>query len=85
MLWGDLDCDDDVDEQDAMTSLHHASGVTIAQEPGCSPIGSALGVLTFGDVNCDGRTGALDALGLLLYRAGAPNPASGCPPIGSPV
>ncbi len=42
--WGDVDCDGDVDAVDALKILRKVANLSVLQEPGCPPVGSAVGV-----------------------------------------
>ncbi len=46
LVWGDLDCDGDVDAVDALQALRDVAGLTVFQEDGCPEIGS-LGLIEF--------------------------------------
>ena len=40
LVWGDVDCDGDVDAADALKIQRWLAGLSVAQEPGCLEIGS---------------------------------------------
>lgn len=91
---GDLDCDGDVDDRDALIAVIHDAGANqISREPNCPALGSALVQATsavtgpdiFGDVNCDGDVGAGDTVTVLQHIAEValtPEPPAGCVPVG---
>jgi len=73
---GDLDCDGDVDERDALIAFIHEAGATqLSREQDCPALGSDLaqpasepvGPTKFGDVDCDGLVTTEDGLAILLY------------------
>jgi hypothetical protein len=41
-LWGDLDCDGDVDAVDALKQLQNQAAIPFNQEPGCPEVGQAI-------------------------------------------
>jgi len=88
-VWGDNDCDDDSDGNDATAILRHSLG--LPDQVGCFPaIDASVNVdgtsRRWGDMNCDGPADPLDALALLLQKvqldAGLP---VGCPHAGDQV
>jgi hypothetical protein len=71
---GDVDCDGDEDSVDALKVLRHVAALSVAQEPGCIPVGSvfariAAGGGFFGDVDCDQDVDSVDALKVLRHVA----------------
>jgi hypothetical protein len=90
LIQGDINCDGQVDENDALLAIMFASGVFNGVLPDCQHdlgenAGGGIGI--WGDVNCDGVVDVLDALAILIHTSGAdPTPApSGCTPIGQPL
>jgi|GEM_PF-5346241 len=90
LLWGDVDCDGDVDAVDALKVLRHVVRLAVSQEEPCPDIGSTVTVdgtpRLWGDVDGYGDVDAVDALQILrhvvrLWVAQRP----GTPPIGSRV
>ena len=68
-LFGDMDCDGDVDAVDALAILRFVAGLPpLGQTEPCSDVGSSGGV--FGDLDCDGDVDAVDALAVLRFLAG---------------
>ena len=94
-LWGDNDCDIDVDAVDALKGLQHVAAIGFSQNDPCPALGSSQTVVpasfalkaTWGDVDCDGDVDAVDALNILRFVAALPSLATGadCPDIGDPV
>lgn len=41
-IWGDLDCDGDVDAVDALKQLQSVAALPFSQEPGCPEVGEAI-------------------------------------------
>lgn len=78
-LWGDVDCDEDVDSVDSLKILRHVAGLPVSQDDPCTPIGEPPS-----DVDCDGAVNAVDALKILRYVANL-TVAKGeqCPSIGT--
>ena len=93
LLWGDDDCDADVDAVDALKNLQQVAGFPSTKEPGCPGLGSTVdvvpagfGQLPWGDVDCDQDIDAVDALGILRSIAAFPvTQQPNCPEIGSEV
>ncbi len=73
-VWGDIDCDDDVDSVDALGGLRYVAGLSVSQTGPCHAVGGSVTVdgsaETFGDWDCDGDVDAVDALAVLRYVAG---------------
>ncbi|HSR31218.1 MAG TPA: choice-of-anchor Q domain-containing protein, partial [Anaerolineae bacterium] len=74
---GDIDCNGGVNSVDALNLLRFVAGLSVSQQPGCTPIGASLPLpiptwppAHFGDVDCDGAVNAVDALKVLRYVAG---------------
>lgn len=89
-VWGDIDCDDDVDSVDALGGLRWVAGLSVSQTGPCHQVDGSVtvdgGSQKFGDWNCDGTVDAVDALYVLRWVAGIPLPTpSGCPAVGSGV
>lgn len=89
-VWGDIDCDDDVDSVDALGGLRYVAGLSVSQTGPCHPVSGSVtvdgGSQVFGDWNCDGSVDAVDALYVLRWVAGIPLPTpGGCPAVGSGV
>lgn len=89
-LWGDIDCDGDVDSVDALGGLRYVAGFFVNQTGPCSDVGSNVTVdgnaEIFGDWDCDGDVDAVDALQVLLWVAGLDGDQTPpCPDIGSGV
>jgi hypothetical protein len=89
-VWGDIDCDHDVDSVDALGGLRYVAGLSVSQTGPCHTVGGNVtvdgGSQKFGDWNCDGSVDAVDALYVLRWVAGIPLPTpSGCPAVGSGV
>ena len=85
LVWGDVDCDDDVDIGDAQKIARSLINLDVSQEPGCPTIGSEVASL-FGDVDCDGDVDIGDAQKTarsLINLDVSQEP--GCPAIGSPA
>lgn len=72
----DVDCDDRLTGVDSVRILEFAAGVAVPPISGCPPVGSAgIGVAAggaryHGDLDCNGRVDALDALAVLLAMTG---------------
>lgn len=93
-VWGDNDCDVDVDSVDALKGLQYVAGISFVQTTPCFPLGETIGtspaavdVRLWGDVDCDGDVDAVDALGILRHVAGIATVAGGgaCPAVESAV
>ncbi len=89
-LFGDVDCDDDVDAVDALKVLRYVVGLPVSQVEPCPDIGADVLVngqaMKWGDVDGDGDVDAVDALKILRHVAGLPvDQAPGTPDIGSEV
>lgn len=91
-LWGDDDCDSDVDSVDALKTLQNIAALPFQQSDPCVPIGDATNVifpasgvqLLWGDVDCDGDVDSVDALKLLQSIAALPfSQTPPCPEIES--
>lgn len=86
-LFGDLDCDGDVDGDDMLLLLQVVNVAETSQL--CSPLVGNVevnGVVQpFGDLSCDGEFDAVDALPILLALAGLPEAFEDCPTVGSVV
>jgi hypothetical protein len=65
---GDVDCSGAVNSVDALKILRHSASLSVAQGPGCAPIGSQVASL-FGDVDCSGTVNSVDALKVLRFSA----------------
>ncbi len=90
MVWGDVDCDGDVDAVDALKVLRYVAGLPVLQTEPCPDIGSTVTVdgvpRRWGDVDGDGDVDAVDALKILRHVVGLPvSQEPGTPPIGSTV
>ena len=88
LIQGDVDCDGDVDEADAIYLLEVESGAEGGEQPApCPDVGEPTGDYPWGDINCDGNVDALDALHLIAFRAGFELEPIGdpCTPIGQPL
>lgn len=91
--WGDHDCDDDIDSLDALRSLRFTAGLPLEPKIACLYFGQTvdvspadLGLITWGDVDCDGSMTAVDALVLLRSVAALPfSQEPGCPEVGVAV
>lgn len=89
-IWGDVDCDSDVDAVDALKVLRYVVGLSVVQTEPCPDIGSTVTVDTaqfrWGDVDGDGDVDAVDALKILRHVVGlSVVQEPGTPPIGSRV
>ena len=90
-LWGDTDCDGDVDTIDVLGNLRHVVGFFVDQEGPCHAMGSDITVdgeaQNFGDWDCDGDTDAVDGLIVLLFIADLDGTATTapCPDVGDLV
>jgi len=88
-LWGDVDCDHDVDSVDALKVLRNVAGLPIDQTGPCHAVGASITVdgaaRKFGDWDCDGNVTAVDALAVLLFVVNDPLTPSGCPVVGTLV
>jgi len=93
---GDLDCDGDVDERDALIAfIHEAEATQLTREDGCPALGAdvvhpasaPVGPTVFGDVNCSGAVDAQDGMAILIYvsdPAGAEAQGTVCARVGEP-
>jgi len=69
----DIDCDDQITSTDVLAVLGFLGGIGAANDPGCPAVGeghgqpqSAQGTLPLhGDVDCNAKVDAMDALGVL--------------------
>ncbi len=68
-IFGDVDCDGDVDAVDSLKTLRFVAGLSVSQTEPCPDIGSG-GASLFGDVDCDGDIDAVDSLKILRFVAG---------------
>jgi hypothetical protein len=88
-LWGDTDCNGQVDSVDALGILRAVSGLPVNQVGPCFGIGNAITVNgqagRFGDWDCDGQVTSVDALAVLRFVVGMPLTPSGCPAVGAGV
>lgn len=72
----DVDCDERLTGNDSVRILAFAAGVAVSPISGCPPVGSAGigaaagGARYHGDLDCNGRVDALDALAVLLAMTG---------------
>ncbi|HUF53648.1 MAG TPA: hypothetical protein VMR52_07725 [Dehalococcoidia bacterium] len=83
-LWGDFDCNGDVDPIDALKLLRADSGLSVAQAPDCPAPGENVTVdgtnREWGDLDCTGGLDPIDALKTLRFDSGlAITQAAGCP------
>lgn len=88
VLWGDTQCDDDVDAVDMLAILTFIAGFPpIEQNEPCPNVGDPFLGFVFADALCDGDVDSVDALAVGRYIAGLPPLASepGCPDIGDEV
>jgi hypothetical protein len=74
-LYGDVDCDGDIDAVDALKVLRHGASLPVAQSVPCTAIGTTVSdgsatTLPFGDLDCSGAVNAVDALKTLRFKAG---------------
>jgi hypothetical protein len=89
---GDLNCDALVNAVDALAALRYVLGLSATQAPGCLPfdddsgldfVPQGNGVPVFGDVDCNHRVDAVDALFILRFVAALPvDLPGGCAPPG---
>jgi CSLREA domain-containing protein len=83
---GDVDCDGDVDLDDADGLLEFAAGIFDGEQSGCLDFGDteANSGFPWGDVNCDGFVNAIDALFIVAFKEGIalPQAAGNCFPLG---
>ncbi len=90
-LWGDDDCDGDVDSVDALKTLRHVAILAVSQIQPCPVIGSNVDIAgasvhPWGDVDCDDDVDSVDALKMLRHVAALPvQLTQPCPAIGSEV
>jgi hypothetical protein len=90
LLWGDVNCDGDVEAVDALKILRHVVRLAVSQEEPCPDIGSTVTVdgtpRLWGDVDGYGDVDAVDALQILRHVVRLPvAQRPGTPPIGSRV
>lgn len=76
-LWGDDDCDGDVDSVDALKTLRHVASLPVSQTQPCPIMASIIDVTNaslhpWGDVDCDNDVDSVDALKLLRHVASLP-------------
>jgi hypothetical protein len=80
---GDVDCDQDVDVEDARLLLVFVAGGDPGEFDNCPEIG-ITSANPFGDLNCDTQVTARDALFALIYAAGSTPPnVINCRTVGS--
>ena len=90
-LWGDDDCDGDVDAVDALKTLRHVAGLPVSQTGPCPGMATIIDVTNaslhpWGDVDCDNYVDSVDALKLLRHVASLPaQQTQPCPAIESEV
>lgn len=89
-IWGDVDCDGDVDSVDALKILRNVAGLEVSQADGCPALGETTQVdgaeAVWGDVDCDGDADSVDALKILRHVAGLlVLQTEPCPDVGSTV
>ena len=90
-LWGDADCDGDVDAVDALKGLRYVAALSVAQNESCPIVGTTVEVggaspHLWGDVDCDNDVDAVDSLKLLRHVAALfVTQTESCPGIGSAV
>jgi CSLREA domain-containing protein len=90
-LWGDDDCDGDVDAVDALKTLRHVAGLPVSQTGPCPGMATIIDVTNaslhpWGDVDCDNDVDSVDALKLLRHVASLPvQQTQPCPAVGSEV
>jgi hypothetical protein len=83
-LWGDVDCDGDVDSVDSLKIQRHITGFFVSQTEPCPDIGSEVAFL-FGDVDCDGDVDSVDSLKIQRHITGMKvRQTEPCSDIGSP-
>ena len=84
-LFGDIDCDGDVDSVDSLKTLRFVAGLPFGQTEPCPDVGSEVASI-FGDIDCDDDVDSVDSLKLLRFVAGLPfGQIEPCPEVGSPV
>ncbi len=87
--WGDNDCDDDIDADDALRGIIAvAAPDQLDYVPDCPEMGETVtivdihvasaGAVKWGDSNCDGFVTVLDALGVLRFIEDLPPFEGGC-------
>lgn len=82
LVFGNINCDDELDELDFMLLLLVAGELDDGTQPApCPDVGEQepLSGYPWGDVNCDGLVDALDALYIVAHMAGVDLPALGSP------
>lgn len=88
VLWGDADCDGDIDAVDMLVVLAFIAGLEpLDQEEPCPNVGENFNDGPYGDFLCDGDVDTIDVLAVGRFIAGLPPIASepGCPDIGDEV
>jgi hypothetical protein len=100
LVWGDYQCDNDVNPIDGLLTLRHDAGLNV-NTGDCPPMGIDIEVLSinvaglgegdgdpqvWGNVDCDSQISPIDALKILRHDAGlSVSQEAGCPPVGSDV
>lgn len=87
LIQGNVDCKDGVTAVDALDDLLVTAGLPqLPQQEPCPDVGGPVvaavipvGANPWGDVNCDGTVGALDALAILRFVAALPSSAQAEP------
>ena len=73
-LFGDNDCDGDVDSVDALQGLRFIAGLEVFQTGPCHALGSSVDIdgseAMFGDWDCDGDVDLVDQQAILRFVAG---------------
>ncbi|MEO8458105.1 MAG: putative metal-binding motif-containing protein [Chloroflexota bacterium] len=90
LIWGDLDCSNEVTVDDAVLVLRHYAGLT-ADTVDCPALDAQVGILVvtpqqWGDIDCSGDITPADTLKLLFFVTNLDVAQSeGCPAVASPV
>lgn len=90
-IWGDDDCDGDVDSVDSLKNLRFVAALSVSQEKGCPGFGQEVRISDspsrlWADVDCDGDIDSVDALKILRHVAALTvNQPKGCAQIGAEV